>query len=130
MSVMFALWVGLSWFGNWWYTTQNDMTYTKAFRTFSVDFAVGHNNDRRNPSHFIVQNDKGHIIIVELPADDARKAVIYTGPQLIGDGQERTPVTLRFSWNPQTGRYDLVLHIQNQTYVFTNDGKQFVPPQQ
>jgi len=131
MIVMLVLWVGLSWLMNWWYTTQNDMTYTKAFRTFSVDYAVGHNNDSSaNPSHFIVQNDKRHIIILELPADDASKTVIYTGPQLIGDGQERTPVTISFSLNAQTGRYDMVLHVQDQTYVFTNNGKKFVPPQQ
>src|SRR5258708_8249158 len=98
---------------------------------FSEDYAVGKNNESSaNPTHFSAKNNKGRIIIVDFPADDASKAFIYTGPQLIGDGQERTPVTISFSLNAQTGRYDMVLHVQDQTYVFTNNGKKFVPPQQ
>lgn len=129
MILMLFAWVGITDLASWWTNTQNDWTYTKAFRTYSVDFAVGHNHDSDSqPSHFIVQNDKRHVIIIEFPADDMSKALIYIAPTLIGDGQERTPVTLSFQRNPQTGRLDLVLHIEDQQYVFTNNGTKFVPP--
>src|SRR5260221_352693 len=79
MIVMLVLWVGLSWLMNWWYTTQNDMTYTKAFRTFFLVYAVGHNNDSgENRFFFIDKKNRGNIFSFESPADDASKTVIYT----------------------------------------------------
>jgi hypothetical protein len=125
-----TVWISGAWVNKWWTDTQNDWTYTQTFRTFSIDAAVGHNHDSTShPSHFIVQNDKRHIIIIELPADDWSKAVIYSAPTLIGDGQEKTPATISFQANPQTGRLDMVLHVENQTYLFTNNGTKFVTPQ-
>jgi len=124
-----SIWIGGAWVNKWWTDTQNDWTYTAQFRTFSIDEAVGHNHDSTaHPSHFIVQNDKRHIIIIELPADDWSKAIIYSAPTLIGDGQERTPATLSFQANLQTGRLDMVLHVEDQTYIFTNSGQKFVTP--
>jgi hypothetical protein len=125
-----TLWIGGAWVNTWWITTQNDWTYTQAFRTFSIDMVVGHNHDSRlHPSHFIVQNDKRHIIIIELPADDWSKSVIYSAPTLIGDGQEKTPATISFQVDAQTGRLDMVLHVEDQTYLFPNNGTKFVSPQ-
>ncbi len=124
-----TLWIGGAWVNKWWVDTQNDWTYTSQFRTFSIDEVVGHNHDSTaHPSHFIVQNDKRHIIIIELPADDWAKAIIYSAPTLIGDGQERTPGTISFQANLQTGRLDMVLHVEDQTYIFTNNGQKFVTP--
>lgn len=124
-----SLWVAVAWVTAWWTNTSNDWTYTRAFRTFSVDQAVGHNGDSAaHPSHFIVQNDHRHIILIELPANDAAKALIYAGPVLLGDGQESLPVTISFHLNAHTGRLDLLLHIQDQSYVFLNTGTKFVAP--
>lgn len=128
-TVALLLWMGLAWLGMWWTSTQNDWTYTQAFRTYSVDQAVGHNHDSAaHPSHFIVQNDHGHVLIIELPADDPSKLITYAGPLLLGDGQDRIPLTISFQQDGQTGRLDLVLHIQGQSYVFVNTGTKFVPP--
>ena len=128
--IALILWLCGAWMINWWTNTQNDWTYTSSFRTYSTDAVVGHNHDSYNhPSHFIVQNDKRHIIIIELPADDFSKALIYSAPTLIGDGQEKTPVTISFQANTQTGRLDMVLHVQDTTYVFTNNGTKFITPQ-
>ena len=127
--VALILWVGAAWLSNKWTDTQNDWTYTQVFRTFSVDKVVGHNGDSdTHPSHFIVQNDKRRIIIIELPADSAAKAIIYSGPILIGDGQDRTPITISFQVNVQTRRLDMVLHVQDLNYVFANNGTKFVEP--
>ena len=125
-----SLWIGAAYLNAWWINTQNDWTYTQAFRTFSTDRPVGHNGDSNaRPSHFIVQNDNRRIIIIELPANDVSKAIIYSAPTLIGDGQDRTPATLSFQVDAQTGRLDLVLRVQDQTYLFTNNGTKFVTPQ-
>jgi len=131
MIAMLGLWVAGTWVSTKWTDTMNDWTYTQSFRTFSVDHVVGHNGDSSvHPSHFIVQNDKRQIVIIEFPADDEAKAIIYIGPQLIGDGQDRVPVTVSFQLNATTGKVDMVLHVLDQTYVFTNNGKKFVPPHQ
>ena len=66
---------------------------------------------------------------IELPADDWSKAIIYSAPTLIGDGQEKTPATVSFQADLQTGRMDMVLHVEDQTYIFTNNGTKFVTPQ-
>ena len=125
-----TVWISGAWVNKWWTDIQNDWTYTQTFRTFSVDKVVGHNNDSAShPSHFIVQNDKRHIIIIELPADDWSKSIIYSAPTLIGDGQEKTPATISFVADAQTGRLDLVLHVQDQNYLFVNNGTKFVTPQ-
>ena len=130
MIVALILWLSGALVINWWKNTQNDWTYTQAFRTFSIDEVVGHNHDSEaHPSHFIVQNDKRHIIIIELPADDFTKAIIYSAPRLIGEGQDRTPVTISFQLNGQTGRVDMILHVQATSYTFTNNGTKFVVPQ-
>lgn len=112
---------------NKWNDTQNDWTYTATFRTFSIDYRVGHNGDMTGkPSHFIVQNDHANIVIIEFPADDKGKVIVYYGPALLGAGQERTPVTISFQTDLQTGRIDMVLHVEGQGYVFTNTGTKFV----
>ena len=123
--------IGAANFNVWWSNIQANWTYTSSFRTFSVDKAVGHNNDSAtHPSHFIVQNDKQHIIIIEGPANDASKSIIYSGPYLVGDGEEKTPVTISFVENLQTGKLDMVLHVEDQSYTFKNDGTKFVTPPQ
>jgi hypothetical protein len=128
--IALILWISGAWINKWWTDTQNDWTYTSAFRTFSIDAVVGHNHDSEShPSHFIVQNDKRHIIIIELPADDWSKAVLYSAPTLIGSGQEKTPATISFQANVQTGRLDMVLHVEDQTYLFANNGVKFLTPQ-
>ncbi len=112
---------------NWWTGLQQDWTYTKAFRTYSIDQAVGHGGDSTtHPSHFIVQNDKGRILIVELPADDPKKATIMLGPILMG--AEREPVTVTFQDTTGSGHLDLVLHCQGRQIVYINTGEKFVPP--
>lgn len=128
MVVIVLIWGGTSTRDKW-IDTQNDWTYTATFRTFSIDQAVGHNGDSAaRPSHFIVQNDKRRIVIVEFPADDPGKVIVYYGPVLLGDGQDKTPVTLSFQMDSQTGRVDMVLHVEDQQYVFPNNGQKFMPP--
>ena len=125
MLVMFALWV----VGNVLVTlgsTQLDDWHYGRPRTFQIDARVGHNDDV-TPSHFIALNLNRHVIIIELPGGDATKAKVYNGPTLFGEGQDLTPVTLSFKDVNGDGKPEMLVHIQNQTLVFLNDGTQFRP---
>jgi hypothetical protein len=126
MTMMALLAFTLSTIGSWWQMHQQDITYGRP-RTFQVDAVVGHNDSVTNPSHFIFVNLNRHVIIVEMPGGDSSKARIYNGPTLFGDGQDLTPVTAEFKDVNGDSRLDMVVHIQDQTLVYLNDGTQFQP---
>jgi len=126
MAMMALLAFTLSSVGSWWQMHQNDVTYGRP-RTFQVDAVVGHNDSAANPSHFIFMNLNRHVIIIEMPGGDSSKARIYNGPVLFGDGQDLTPVTAEFKDVNGDGRPDMIVHIQDQTLVYLNDGTQFQP---
>ncbi len=125
MIAMLALWVLGNLAVNWWNVTQDDWHYGRP-RTFQIDMRVGHNDDV-TPSHFIAMNLNRHIIIIEFPGGDPTKAKDYLGPTLFGGGQDLTPVTLSFKDVNGDGKLDMIVHIQDQTFVFLNDGTQFRP---
>lgn len=127
LLAMIVGYLGLGAFGTWWTTHQNDATYGRP-RTFQADAVVGHGDSQAHPSHFIALNLKRHVIVIEIPGGDVSRSVIYSGPVLLGDGQDLTPVTLSFSDVNGDGRPDMELHILNQTIVFLNTGVKFVPP--
>ena len=112
--------------GSWWTMHQQDVTYGRP-RTFQIDAVVGHNDSPANPSHFIFLNLNRHVIIIEIPGGDTSKARIYNGPTLFGDGQELTPVTGSFQNVCGGSLPDMLLHIQDQTTIYRNDGTHFVP---
>jgi hypothetical protein len=126
MMMMALLAFTISSIGSWWQMHQEDVTYGRP-RTFQVDAVVGHNDSPTNPSHFIFLNMNRHVIIIELPGGDSSKARIYNGPTLFGDGQDLTPVTAEFKDVTGNGRLDMIVHIQDQTLVYLNDGTQFQP---
>ncbi len=125
MLAMFALWVVGTGLVTWGSTQLDDWQYGRP-RTFQIDARVGHNDDV-TPSHFIAINLNRHVMIIELPGGDTSKARIYNGPTLFGDGQDLTPVTLSFKDVNGDGKPDMLVHIQDQTFVFLNDGTQFRP---
>lgn len=126
MALMALLAWSLSALGAWWRLHHDETTYGWP-RTFQVDAVVGHSDSQANPSHFIFLNLHRHVEIIELPGGDASKARIYNGPTLFGDGQELTPVTGEFRDVNGDGKPDMLVHIQDQTLVYLNDGTQFVP---
>jgi hypothetical protein len=126
MAMMALLAFTLSSIGSWWQMHQQDVTYGRP-RTFQVDAVVGHNDSAANPSHFIFLNLNRHVVIIEMPGGDSAKARIYSGPTLFGDGQDLTPVTADFKDVNGDGRLDMIVHIQDQTLVYINDGTQFRP---
>lgn len=111
---------------SWWQVYQDDLHYGRP-RTFQFDAVVGHNDSAKNPTHFILLNLNRRVQIIELPGGDASQPRTFTGPALLGEGQDLTPITGEI--RDINGRKDLVIHIQNQQIVFINDGTAFKPPQ-
>ena len=128
MLAMIVLVVAFSAFGSWWQVHQDDATYGRP-RTFQINAVVGHADSPSNPSHFIFLNLNRHVVIVEIPGGDASHARIYNGPTLFGNGQDLTPVTGEFRDVNGDGKPDMIVHIQDQTLVYINDGTQFRPLQ-
>ena len=126
MIAMLTLWVLGSMLVNWWTVTQDDWHYGRP-RTYQIDAVVGHNDSATNPSHFIALNLNRHAVIIELPGGDTSKARIYNGPPLLGNGQELAPVTLSFKDVNGDGLPDMLVHVQDQTFVLINDHGQFRP---
>jgi hypothetical protein len=127
MLLMTLGWIALNSLGVWWQTTQDDWHYGRP-RTFQADAVVGHNSDSpAHPSHFLALNLNRHILVIELPAGDPSKARIYSGPILLGQGQELTPVTLSFQDVNGDGKPDLLVWVADTHIVFLNDGGGFRP---
>ncbi len=127
MLVMIAGWILFSSASTWWANQQNTWSYGLP-RTYQTDQVVGHADSVAHPSHFIALNLNGHIDVIELPGGDTTHARIYTGPELFGVDAMLTPVTLSFKDVNGDGKPDLLLHVQDQTIVFLNDGNQFKTP--
>jgi len=126
MFIMIIGWVAFNALGNWWQVTQDNWYYGNP-RTYQTDAVVGHNDSASNPSHFIAINLNRHILIIELPGGDASQAKIYSGPILVGPGQDLTPVTLSFIDENGDGRPDMIIDVQGSHFVFLNDGSMFRP---
>lgn len=126
MLLMLVGWMLVTMAGNWWQITQDDWHYGRP-RTFQIDAVVGHNDSQSSPSHFIAVNMDRHILIIELPGGDPSKAVVYTGPILMGDGQDLTPVTLSFKDVRGDGKPYMFVHILDQIIPFVNDQGKFRP---
>ena len=128
LLIMLLGWLALSWLGSWWTIQTNDWTYGRP-RTFQTDAVVGHHDSPGHPSHFLALNLHRQVLVIELPGGDPSKALIYTGPTLVGDGQDLTPVTLSFTDVNGDGKPDMEVHLLNQVIVFLNTGTKFVAPQ-
>ena len=126
MILMFLLWAGIQWFGNWWTLHQMDATYGFP-RTYQVDAIVYQGDTSDHPSHYIFLNLNGTIQIIELPHGDSSHARIYKGPTLLTDNADLIPVTGEFK--EVNGKMEMLVHIQDQTIIYVNDGTQFKPQQ-
>jgi len=129
LFVMILGWLALSAVGSWWQTTQNDWRFGRP-RTFQIDQVVGHRDSPQNPSHFIAMNLNRHILVIEIPGGDVSKSVVYSGPTLLGPGQDLTPVTLSFQDINHDGKLDMIVNVQGSQFIYLNENGTFVPASQ
>jgi hypothetical protein len=90
---------------------------------------VGHADSTDHPTHFIVLNLKGRVVIIELPGGNVAHARIYNGPAIIGDNPAQIPATADFQDANGDGKIDMIVHLGNQQFTYLNDGTQFKPQQ-
>ncbi len=125
MLFMLVGWLLVTMFLQWWQITQDDWHYGRP-RTYQVDQKVGH-GDTIIPSHFIAMNLAHRVQVVECPAGDCTRAIVYLGAQIIGNGDDLAVVTLTFKDVKGDGKLDMLVHVSDQTYVFINDNGRFRP---
>ncbi|MFL5659059.1 MAG: FG-GAP repeat domain-containing protein [Ktedonobacteraceae bacterium] len=125
MLLMLVGWIAVTLLLTWWNVTQDDWHYGRP-RTYQVDQKVGH-GDSAIPSHFIAMNLNHRVQIIECPAGDCTKAVVYLGAQIIGQGDDLAVVTLTFTDVNGDGKLDMLVHVSDQAYVFINENDRFRP---
>lgn len=128
MLLTLGLVVGANTFGSWWQLHQEDATYGMP-RTYQTNAVVGHQDSASKPSHFLFMNMNGHVLVVEFPAGDATRALVYTGPTLFGSDGDLIPVTGEFRDVNRDSLPDMLIHVQDQTIVLINTGSKFRPLQ-
>ena len=128
LLLMIAGWMAFSSLGSWWQTHQDDVAFGNP-RTFQIDAVVGHNDSSTSPSHFIAENLKGQIIVVEFPGGDVSKARSYNITTIPGN-DANPPVRLAFQDINRDGKLDMVILIGDPGATVTifsfNNGSQFV----
>ncbi|HEU5381833.1 MAG TPA: hypothetical protein VFV38_40955 [Ktedonobacteraceae bacterium] len=67
-----------------------------------------------------------HVIIIEIPGGDVSKSVVFSGPTLLGPGQDLAPVTLSFQDVNHDGKVDMLVNIQGNQLVFLNANGTFI----
>ncbi len=90
---------------------------------------VGHDGDSAaQPSHFTVENLRGSIVIIELPAGNISQAIIYGAGQITGQEPDLTPVTISFQDEPGSKGPAMIIHISGSEMIWLNNGTKFVAP--
>ena len=107
---------------SWWQNYQDGLNYGYP-RTSHLEAVVGHNDSTLNPTQFIFTNNHGHIEIIEIPGGDVSHTRAFNGPTLFGNGNDL--VVPKGEIRLEHNKYDLIVHIQDQQIVFTNDGNTF-----
>ena len=125
MIAALALWVVFSSLLAWGVSKYNDITYGYP-RYYQTDAVVGHSDSAAHPSHFVALNLHGQVIVIELPGGNPTKSFDYIGPSMIAKGDDLIPITLSFSDVHHNGKPEMVIHIQDQKFIFCNDGTKFV----
>ena len=128
LMLMIVGWMAFNALSAWWQIHQDDSTYGNP-RTFQIDAVVGHADSSTSPSHFIAENLRGQIIVIELPGGDASKARSYTVTTVPGN-DSNPPVRLAFQDINRDGKLDMVILIGDPgstvTIILFNNSSQFV----
>jgi hypothetical protein len=81
---------------------------------------VGHGEENGAQTQFIAMNLDRQVVIVEIPGGDPAKTRTYTGPYLVGAGEDLTPVTMRLSDLNGDKLLDLIVNVKSEEMVYVN----------
>ena len=130
MLLLLAVWIGLTQLATWATATINDLRYGSP-RVFQLDAVLGHRDSAAHPTHLLVLNLNGTILLEEFPGGDASKMRSFLLTSLVGSESHLLPVTLRLlPRQDQPGRPDLVVNVGDAISLMINDQGTFRPPTQ
>ena len=124
MMVLLLLWWLLSLAYGWWIQHQLDTTYEFP-RISQADAVVYPGDTAAHPSHYLFLNLNGTVQIIEFPHGDSAHARVYKGPTLFSNDAQLIPVTGEFK--VVNSKVEMIVHIQDKSIVYINDGAQFKP---
>lgn len=123
LIVMIGGWWLLSTISNWWMNVQDDWKYG-SIRTYQTDQFVGQGDSLSYPDHFIVVNNHGQVIVIQLNPQHPNLDHIYG---ITTSSDPKTPVSLDFRQSGNTfAMYVIVGDTNPYTVELVSDGKQFV----
>ncbi|HET8841394.1 MAG TPA: hypothetical protein VFN35_07990 [Ktedonobacteraceae bacterium] len=126
--LLLALWVGLTQLVTWATNAINDFRYGYP-RAFQLDAVLGHQDSAAHPTHLLVLNLHGEILLEEMPGGDVSKARSYILTSLVGSGSDLLPVTLQLlPRQDRPGQPDLVVQVGDTISLMINDQGKFRPP--
>ncbi len=110
----------------WWQSVTDQWQYGGS-RVFQLDAVVGHEDSQANPTHFLAFDLHGKITVIEFPGGSMEHARVYTSVILIGEGRSNRVVTLQVTGGRESGKPDLIIHIEgiSATPMLYNTGVAF-----
>jgi hypothetical protein len=79
------------------------------------------------PSHFIAENLRGRVLILEMPGGDVGHVRVIVGPQIVGADADQVPVVLSFVDRHGNQTPDMVVQFGAMEVWYTNEHGTFVP---
>lgn len=125
MIVMLVLVMLLSAALGWFTMTLETIRYGYP-RTYQVDAYVGQETGK-TPSHFIAENLRGRVLIIEFPGGDVQHARIIVGPQIAGSDADQVPVLLSFVDRNGNHLPDMLVQFGSMEVWYANEHGTFVP---
>jgi hypothetical protein len=121
--VFLTLVAQLAW--SWGTSMYNDFHYGMP-RTTQVDAFVGQETGKI-PSHFIAENLRGRVLILEMPGSDVQHVRVIVGPQIVGADADQVPVVLSFVDRHGNQTPDMLVQFDAMEVWYANEHGTFVP---
>jgi hypothetical protein len=96
-------------------------------RVTQIDAFVGHETGR-TPTHFIAENLRGRVVILEMLGGDVQQVRVLVGPQIIGPNADQAPVLLSFVDRHGNHEPDLLVQCGSIEVWYANEHGTFVGP--
>jgi hypothetical protein len=122
-TILLVLLLQIAW--GWGTEIYNNLHYGMP-RTTQVDAYVGQETGK-TPSHFIAENLRGRVLIIEFPGGDVQHARIIVGPQIAGPGADQVPVLLSFVDRNGNHLPDMLVQFGSMEVWYANEHGTFVP---
>lgn len=122
-----ALWIGCEQLVTWGTNELNTWRYG-AFPTSQMDAVLDNGDTSAHPSHLLVLNLHGEIILEVFPHGDVSHLQSYTLTTLTGPGSEQAVVSMQLFDPYHTHKPDLIIHVGDMEDLLINDQGSFRPP--